>query len=347
MNSKDRVRAAVCHQQPDRVPADFEAVGTVTEKLLKHFGYSDPEQILQRFEIDIRVAAPRYIGPERMRWKDADGWWVTENHWGVHSKSIWTGKEYHGHIVHYPLDFAQTLDDLDRYPWPSADWFDFEGFKRQLDLFPDKAITVGHEGPFQHACSLRNMEQLMVDMVLEPDFAHRLYARMVEFELEYYERLLQAGDGQVDILRPHDDYGTQISLLFSLGMWRDYFKASTRKLADLAHRHGAFYMQHSCGSVGPLLPELVDCQVDILEPIQKVPGLEPEFLKRTYGDKLAFHGGIDTQGVLPFGTEEDVKRETRHVIDTLNVNGGYILMASQGFEGDVPVENIIAMYSER
>jgi uroporphyrinogen decarboxylase len=186
-----------------------------------------------------------------------------------------------------------------------------------------------------------------MDMALEPAFAHRIYDRMVEFELEYYERLLQAGDGQIDILRPHDDYGTQISLLFSPDMWRTFFKENTKKLTDLAHRYRACFMQHSCGAVGPIIPELIDCGVDILEPIQKVPGLEPDFLKRAYGDRLAFHGGIDTQSILPFGTVEDVRRETRRYIDTLNVNGGYILMASQGFEGDVPIENIEALYAER
>lgn len=347
MTSKERVRQAIMHGQPDRVPADFEAVGIVMEKLQHHFGFSDPEQILQHFEIDIRAISPRYIGPERKHYQDTDGLWITENSWGSHSKKVWTGKEFHGHTVHYPLDFAETLADLDRYTWPSADWFDYEDFKRQLDRFPDKAITIGHEGPFQHACYLRNMEQLMMDMALEPEFAHRIFDRMVAFELEFYERLLQTGDGQIDILRPHDDYGTQISLLFSLNMWRDYFKENTRKLTDLAHRYGAFYMQHSCGAVGPIIPELIDCQVDILEPIQKLPGLEPAFLKRTYGNKLAFHGGIDTQGILPFGTAAEVKKETRHFIDTLHVNGGYILMASQGFEGDVPIENIEAMYAER
>jgi len=347
MTSKERVRRAIQHQATDRVPADFEAVGVVMEKLQKHYGFAEPEQVLRHFDIDVRALGPRYIGPERRRWQDTDGCWIEENFWGTWNKTVWTGKEWNGHAVHFPLDSCETLEDLDRYEWPSADWFDYEGFRRDLDRYPDKAITVGHEGPFQVACFLRSMEKLFVDMALEPEFAHRIYDRMVAFELEHYERLLQAGEGRIDILRPHDDYGTQISMLFSLDLWREYFRDNTRKLVDLAHKYGAFYMQHSCGAVCPIIPELIACGVDVLEPIQKVAGLEPEAIKKAYGDKLAFHGGIDTQGVLPFGTPEEVRRETRKYIDILGEGGGYILMASQGFEGDVPIENIEAMYAER
>ncbi|GAA0181816.1 hypothetical protein SH2C18_42950 [Clostridium sediminicola] len=167
---------------------------------------------------------------------------------------------------------------------------------------------------------------------------------MVEFELEYYERILIAGDGQIDIIRPHDDYGTQIGLLFSVDIWRKYMKENTIKLVDLAHKYGAFYQQHSCGAIREIIPELIDCGVDILEPIQKVKGMEPVKLKKDFGHKLTFHGGIDTQKILPKGPVKDVTNETKHFIDTFNVEGGYILMASQCFEGDVPIENIEAMY---
>lgn len=346
MTSRERVRKAVSHQQPDKVPANFECVSSVMEELLKHYGYSDREQVYRKFEIDIREIYPAYIGPE-LESRTVNGDQVVESYWGFKTRLHWTGKEYNGITCYFPLDELETVEQLERYRWPSPDWFDYESIKRQCDKYKDKAILVGHEGPFQIATFLRSMDKLFMDMALEPEFAHKIYDRMMEFELEYYERILKAADGQVDIIRPHDDYGTQHSLLFSMEMWRDYFKHNTRLLTGLAHKYGAFYMQHSCGSVRPVIPELIECGVDILEPIQKVKGLEPEELKREFGSRLTFHGGIDTQGVLPFGTPEDVARETRRFIDTLNVNGGYILMASQGFEGDVPIENIEAMYRER
>jgi len=344
MTSKERVRKAISHIQPDRVPANFDCVSSVAEKLFKHYSFDNMEQIYQKFEIDIRSVGPKYIGPEIKKWTE-NGAEISESFWGWRSKHHWTGKEYNYITCYYPFDEFDTVEQLENYQWPSTEWFDYESVKYQCDAHKDKAIITGHEGPFQIATFLRSMENLFADMVVEPEFAHKIYDRMVEFELEHYEKILKAADGQIDIIRPHDDYGTQISLLFSVDMWRDYFKDNTKKLVNLTHKYGAFYQQHSCGAVRPIIPELIDCGVDVLEPIQKVNGLEPEDLKKTFGDKIAFHGGVDTQFVLPFGTVEEVKKETEHFIKTLNVNGGYILMASQGFEGDVPVENIEALYS--
>ena len=116
---------------------------------------------------------------------------------------------------------------------------------------------------------------------------------------------------------------------------------------ELAHRYGAFYQQHSCGAVGPIIPELIECGVDSLEPLQKVVGLEPETLAGKYAGRIAFHGGVDTQSVLPYGTPQQVREETEKYMRLLGEKGGYILMASQAFEGDVPVENIEALYSVR
>jgi uroporphyrinogen decarboxylase len=156
--------------------------------------------------------------------------------------------------------------------------------------------------------------------------------------------MFAACGGSIDILRTHDDYGTQISLLFGKDMWRQFFAKNTRKLVELAHKRNALFQQHSCGAIEPLIEGFISCGVDILEPLQKVKGLEPENLQNKYGGRIAFHGGIDTQGVLPNGTPEEVREETRRYINALGKSGGYILMASQSFENDVPTANIEAVY---
>ena len=315
MTSKERVRKAVLHLQPDQVPANFECVNLVMEKLLKHYSFNDPEQIYKKFDIDIRSVSPKYIGPELKSYKE-NGYLIEESFWGWKDKLHWTGKEYNRITSYFPFDEFETVEQLENYRWPSPDWFDYESIKYQCDKYKDKAIIMGHEGPFQIATFLRSMDKLFIDMALEPEFVHKIYEKMVEFELEFYERIFIAADGQIDILRPHDDYGTQISMLFSIDMWRDYFQENTKKLTTLTHKYGAFYQQHSCGAVGPVIPELIKCNIDILEPIQKVKGMDPETLKKEFGDKITFHGGIDTQGILPFGKPEDVIRETKHFIDT-------------------------------
>ena len=139
-----------------------------------------------------------------------------------------------------------------------------------------------------------------MDMALNPDLAKAIFNKFVDFELEYYERQFIAADGQIDYLLCNDDYGTQISMLFSVPMWREFFKDNTKKMADLAHKYGAYYMQHSCGAIRPIIPELIDCGVDILNPLQKVQGLGAgRNCKRTSAVKLHFAGVLIRSGCCP------------------------------------------------
>lgn len=345
MTSKQRVRAAITHSKPDFIPAAFEAVGTVVEKLIRYYKLETQEELYEKYNIDIRYVAPEYIGPELKRYKDDEGNDIYQSYWGFEDKIVKIDGETFSVTTHFPLDNVTCIEDVENYNWPSPDWFDYDAVTKGCEKHKDKAIVVGHEGPFQMVTFMISMEKFFMLMVDKPEVAQRILDKMVEFELEYYERTFKAGGGMIDILRPHDDYGTQISLLFSVDMWREFFKENTKKLVNLAHKYNAFYQQHSCGAVQKIIPELIDCGVDVLEPLQKVSGLEPETLQDKFGGKITFHGGIDTQGVLPFGTVEDVKEETKKYMDILNNDGGYILMASQAFESDVPIKNIEAVYS--
>lgn len=347
MNSKERVRAALSHQACDRVPANFECTKTVADKLLNHYNYTDMEQLYQRFDIDIRPVEPKYVGPELKRYTDDDGLEVREEFWGYHSKFHWTGHGMNDITCYYPLDEVETIEELLAYNWPKAEWFDYSNITEYVRKHPDKAIIIGHPGPFQIGTYLRSMDKLFMDMILKPDFVKVFYEKIVEFELAYYEAMFIAGEGKIDILRPHDDYGTQISLLFSIDMWKEFFRDNTKKLVDLTHKYDAFYMQHSCGAVRPLIPEFIKCGVDVLEPLQKIDGLYPDQLKEAFNGELSFHGGIDTQGVLPFGSAAEVLEETKKYVNTLGKDGGYILMSSQTLEDDVPIENIEALFSVR
>ncbi len=343
MTSKERVRAAMSHQTPDRIPAAFEAVGGVVKRLLKEYGYASYDQLLERFEIDIVTAGPAYIGPPQPRWTDEEGREVYRSYWGSETTFVQTDIARYGVTTRFVLDGVETMEEVEAWKLPDPDWFDYSAIAETCRKNPDKAIIVGHEGPFQFVTFLMPMEQFFILMIEEPAVARRILDRMVEFEMEYYRRCFEAAPGQIDVLRPHDDYGTQISMLFGLDMWREFFKENTKKLVDLAHSYGAFYQQHSCGAVAPLIPELIECGVDALEPLQKVKGLYVEDLL-PYKERMVFHGGIDTQGLLPNGTPEEVRAEAEHYMRSLGKGGGYILMASQGFEEDVPTANIEAVY---
>ena len=133
--------------------------------------------------------------------------------------------------------------------------------------------------------------------------------------------------------------------MFSPEMWRRFFKSQLTELMGVCHDAGIHTFYHSCGSIVPIIPDLIEAGVDILDPIQtKAEGMVPEVLKEKFGNDLVFHGGVDEQELLPRGTVEDVTAEVRHLISTLGQGGGYILSSSHTLQPDTPPENIVAMF---
>lgn len=347
MTSKQRVRAAIQHQAPDRVPCFMKCVQEAAERLRNHLKLDSYDRVLDHLSIDVRYVDAPYAGPELPRIVHADGS-IETGHWlGHRTRKFWNGMEYNNHTTFNPLAEMETVEELEAWSWPNPDHFDYEHFKKNCALYPDRALCIGWPGVYQVAGYLTGEEKLFIDMAADPEFAQRVFDKLVDFEVEYYGRLFDAAGGRLDMLCVCDDYGTQNSMLFGTGMWEQYFARNTRRLTDLCHQHNAFYVQHSCGAIRDIIPNLIECGVDVLDPIQKVAGMEPDGLKRDFGDHLCFHGGIDTQKLLPHGTPEEVQAEAEYFIDVLNRDGGYILGPSQAFEGDVPVENILALYAAR
>ncbi len=301
------------------------------------------EDVRDYYQIDIASIGPNYIGKRTGR-RVVNGLELVESKYGGELALKNNNGEIHSVMHTYPFNDDTTIEDILSFDWITPKDFDYESIKRQCEANQGRAIQFGHEGPFQNSTYMMQMDVLFEKMIVEPDVAKALFDRFLQFELEHYERIFMACDGQADILRPHDDYGTQISLLFSKDMFREFFAENTKKLTALAHKYGAFYQQHSCGAVHDFIPLFIECGVDILEPLQKVQGLEPERLAQEFGGKIAFHGGVDTQGVLPFGTPDEVRQSAKHLVNTLGTNGGYILMASQSIESDVPLANIDALF---
>jgi uroporphyrinogen decarboxylase len=128
-------------------------------------------------------------------------------------------------------------------------------------------------------------------------------------------------------------------------MWREFAAPYLKRLADICHSAGVAFMLHSCGAVRELIPDFISIGVDVLDPIQTMAaGMEPAGLKRDFGDRIAFHGGLDTQSTLPFGSPQEVRAEVRNRVGTLGKGGGYIIAPSHNIQPDTPVENILAMY---
>ena len=341
MNARERVLTALAHCQPDRVPLDFSATPEVWQTLEAHFRTSDQEEILCRLHVDLRSVHGQYVGPALPRYPD--GSW--EDVYGIRLKDVHYEAGTYAEVAEFVLDNAQTPEEIEAHRWPRADWFDFSGLPEACERRQDYAIVVHGPGVFQRVTWLRPMDKVLMDMMLQPDMAVTLMGKLTEFHEAYYSRFLEAGQGKIDILYVTDDYGWQKGPLMSPMLWRQFIAPNLKRIVDVAHRYGAKFMLHSCGSVRQLIPDLIQVGVDVLDPVQtQATGMNPDELKAEFGHRLSFHGAVDTQTTLPFGSADDVRREVEHHMAVLGQGGGYILAPTHNVQPDTPLENILTMY---
>ncbi|UCF99512.1 MAG: hypothetical protein JSV89_08220 [Spirochaetaceae bacterium] len=236
--------------------------------------------------------------------------------------------------------------------WPSAEWFDYSSIEEQCLRIRDAGRVVVFMGDrlnriaqLKPACYLRGFEQIFIDMVENPDLARALFRKISEFYLEYGRRILAAAKGKIDILCTGDDFGSQNAPLISLSMWREFLKPGFEEFVKLGKDHGSFVMHHTCGAIAPLIPDMIECNLDILQSLQpEAMDMDPRFIKKEFGDKLCFQGGISIQKILPQGSPEDVRRHVEAVIEIMSPGGGYIACTSHNIQADTPVNNLLALF---
>jgi len=335
VNSKERVIAAFEQRQPDRVPLWYGASAALTAKLIKECGVADEEALMRRLHVDFRRAHVRYIGPEL---KD-------KNFWGVKRAGI----EY-GQPITHPLADATTVEEVDTYDgWPSQDWFDFEGLRRQCEDWGQYAI-IG--GPwvviFSDATELVGMTEFFVKMHTHPEVMHAVMQKVSDFYYELAVRFFDEVGDLLDIFFFGDDMGTQNALIISPDDWREFCRPHVERFVELGHQAGLKTMFHSCGAVREIIPDLCELGLDALNPVQvSARNMDIAELKKSFGSKLTFHGCIDHQHLLPFASEEEVRKEVRRTIDTMAPGGGFCLAASHDLMlEDFPTRNVIGMYDE-
>ena len=347
MTSRERVLAALRREKTDRVPVDLWITRASEACLAEHLGCAPGEPLRETLNIDMRTLFPEYTGPPLARTDTSE-----TDLWGVVRSEVRTARSRYMEVSHYPLADANTVDDLDRYDWPNPDRFDCAGFSDELAARKGRhAIVLCDERTnrttvLHQAIYLLGMEKLMMDLALNEAFITELFRRIADFYLALNERIFEACKGRIDFLLIGDDMGTQNGLLISADMIRRFVLPHLARYAEQCHAYGVKVLFHSCGSVRDIVDDLIQAGVDVLNPIQRgAAGMEPKELKDTFGDRLAFHGGVDVQHTLPSGAPEDVRAEVRDLIETFD-NGGYILTSTHNIQEDVPVPNILAMYRE-
>lgn len=327
MNPRERVYQALKFQQTDIVPYHIDFTQEAYRKLVEYTG--DPN-IYDKIGNHIAFISVRKSGV----WEEVEpGHWRDE--WGV----VWnrTVDKDIGVIENYVL------------PEPSLKGFECppvrleamsEVYAALVEQNPDKfrIPTIGFS-LFERAWSLRGMEHLLQDMLENPGFVHDLFDKLTEWNLAQVDLAVRYN---IDAVYFGDDWGSQRGLIMGPRLWREFIKPRIARMYERVRNAGKYVMIHSCGDVKEILPELVEIGLNVFNPFQ------PEVMdvfesKRRYYGKLAFNGAISVQHLLPHGTPDDVRRETRHLLTELGKGGGYIASPSHAIPSDVPMENIIAL----
>ena len=347
MDSRERVMLALSFQEPDRVPIDFWGSGGFFRHLKAERDISR-EEFLEEAGVDFRyIEGPRYIGLPLGEGRDL---------WGVPRKTVAVtvgrAEESYKEVTVSPLSEAKDLEQIFDYPlWPSADWFDYSVIKKQCEQVHDGGKVVVFMGDrlnriaqLKPAMYMRGMEQIFVDMMIEPELARAVFKKISDFYQEYLKRILESADGGIDIVCTGDDFGSQNTLLVSPEHWIAFLGEGFAAYNRLIGSSGARSMHHTCGYVTPIIPHFVERGLDILQSLQP-ESMAGDFsaIKRQYARTLCFQGGISIQNTIPRGTPEDVRREVRRNLDALGGGGGYIISTAHNVQADCPLTNVDAL----
>jgi uroporphyrinogen decarboxylase len=261
--------------------------------------------------------------------------------WGIK----WVKEGPFNQIAEFPLKGASSEQILD-YRFP---------VKRMDELMEPMHSIIEEENKYFIGCDvspcifemywrLRGLEDGMLDIVTEPDRTKKMFERCADFSVLLSQEACNRFT--LDWLWTGDDVASQQALLMSPQSWRDMIKPQLKRICDIGKTHDLPVAFHCCGALHSIIPDLIEIGINVLNPIQcQCPGMEPLELKKEFGDRLAFMGGVDTQGVLPNGTAQEVRKATERLIEGMtNDGGGFILAASHTIPPETPDENIFAMY---
>lgn len=366
MTHRERVIKALNHQEPDRVPIDLSGttasmiVSGAYERLKRYLGIDSEtlfingtsgrvvpdEEILGRFDIDTRMLLlqPPVKGAEGKELPSS-----YEDEWGVVWKLTSDGRYY---AIKVPFAGQPSISDLHTHSWPDPDdprlTKGLRARGKELHEGTDYAIVMGLPGRvFSLGQRLCGFEDWLVNLITNPKFAGALLDKGVEIESQMVKNMLGEVGDNVDVVMCPDDLGMQNALLISPELYRKMIKPRHKRLLDAIKSHTkAKLLLHSDGAIAPVIGDLIDVGVDVLNPVQvSAAGMgDTKWLKKEFGEHICFWGAIDTHHVLPFGTPEDVGEEVRRRIEDLAAGGGYVVASVHNIQAEVPPENVCAMF---
>lgn len=376
MNSRERVLKALNYEEPDHVPFDLAATtwtgitNTAYQNLLKYLNkkaeapvWSDviqqiiipSEEILNELNADCRGLFPLTSHNWNVwkQLKECDNFYEYFDEWGF--THYFPKNGYWFSLVKSPMeqtDFSAG-EIVENYSWPNPQKKErFEGLREKALQYKTAEKVVFAKGfcagLFEMHQRIRGMTNAMVDPFLYTQNSDKLIGKLADLKIEFWDALLDKIGDVVDIIGEGDDYGTQQSQLVSPEHFRTYYKPHFMRVLNFIKQKapGVKLMFHSCGNVRPIISDLIEMGVDILNPVHiTATGMEPVQLKKDFGKDIVFWGGgVDTQKILPSGTVQEVKDEVKKNIEALAPGGGFVFSTVHNIQAEVPPENIMAMH---
>lgn len=344
MTPRQRWEAVMLGRKPDRVPCDYWGTDEITARLKRDLNCDSDRDLWEALGVDKMVQ----LVPSHPR--------ATENTWHLQSFfSVWhigtrrvpyaDGLGYYEEAVDHPLAPAATIGDIERFDWPDAREWDVSGLRSQAAEWRDYPLLAGGCEVFYLYCRLRGMERALEDLISEPALADCILQHIGAFDLALTRRILDEIGGEALFSYVAEDLGTQNSLLMSPRLFRRFLKPHMARMIDLVHSYGLKVFHHDDGAIRPMIPELIGMGIDVLNPVQwRCRGMEREGLAADFGSALVFHGAVDNQQTLPYGTPAEVRREVQDNIRAFAGARGYIVAPCHNLQANTPTENVIALY---
>ena len=358
MNPKERLLTTLDHREPDKVPLTANLSPDTQMKLKDYYGMKTSKELYEKLGIEpgragIGVSPPRDWKPtaelaefSRAAGYDAQSQYITYEEWGI-KRSL--GSTMPGTSLQqffftcHPWEHFTEVGQVEKVEMPDLDLPGrFDQAIRSVEHYRDTHLVFGGLGHVQwtKAWELRGMMTFMKDLHTNVKMAETILDKLNDYYVDVADRLLDIG---AEGLSFAEDWGNNKSMFIPPNMWRTIFKPRYKRLFDRAKRRGGFVQFHSDGNITPIVGDLVEIGVDILNPVQP-ECMDQLEVKRKYGEKITIDTGISVQKTLPHGTVDDVKKEVLHAIEHLAPGGGFIYGTSHMAMYDVPVENVVALY---
>jgi uroporphyrinogen decarboxylase len=324
----------------DRIPTDYQATDEVTARLLRDLGCADEESLWNKLRVDTRTfVEPKPLVAHHPRDPQADLW-------GIRYRQADYGTGKYAEPCFHPLAGMDSVQQVHSFAWPDPNDFDYTAVTRSVEQHDGRRpIHAGQYEPFLLYGYLRGLEQSYMDLAADPAIADAILGHIFDFYYEHHRRIFQAGRGRIDLTWVAEDLGSQTGPLMSLATYRRFLLPNQIKMADLARSRGVHVMYHTDGAARPFLPDLIDkVGIEVLNPVQwRCPGMEREQLVADFGRAVVFHGSIDNQQTLAFGTVDDVVREVRESIEIYR-NARWICAPCHNIQPITSTDNVVAMY---